>query len=149
MGKMKSVVEELLGLHKLVKELMLSDKRYRDNDALLVNRIQKDELEQQNIDLRYITAYDYFKIRLNKTISSESTILRARRKVNEHIPETRGLSYKSRQSKQVDVIDTVKTIGNEMKIQAKPQFQPKEDCFLCQGTGKYENFPCNACMEQQ
>jgi hypothetical protein len=141
MGKSKSVVEELLGLHKLIKDLMLSDKRYRDNDALLVNRIQKDELEQQNIDLRFISAYDYFKIRLNKTVSSESTILRARRKVNEHFPETRGLSYKSRQAKQVDVIDTVREIGKEMKS------KPKADCFMCQGTGKYENYPCNVCCE--
>lgn len=161
MANKKFNENEFLALHDLVKELLNSDKRYRDSDALLVNRIQKDELEKLYPNFRELTIVDFFRIRLNSLISSEGSITRARRKVNEHFPETRGLSYKKRQSQQVDFIDAVRTIGKKSEEKKINDFnnytslvkshvlnkdEPKEKyCEFCQGTGIYESFPCNAC----
>ena len=64
-----------------VHDLLITDTRYRDDDNLLVNRVQKDELANMGLNPANVTVYDFFRFRLNKQITDEDTITRARRKV--------------------------------------------------------------------
>lgn len=127
-----------------IKNLLLTDARYRDSDTLLVNRVQRDEMFDRNISIETSTIRDFFKLRLDKVITSEDTITRCRRSVQENYPETRGLKYKARQSKQIEVIDNLKENKNLAKKLVIAQ--KTEICDFCQGSGKYESYTCNVCM---
>jgi hypothetical protein len=135
----KEKLSRIKHLTENIKNLLLTDARYRDSDSLLVNRIQRDELMSAGKDVRTLTVYEFFTIRLNKQITSEDTITRLRREVQEYFPETRGLKYKSRQSKQVEVIDDLHKVEDSIKAPLT------QDCFLCQGSGDYESHTCNVC----
>ena len=146
-----------------IHQLLTDDPRYRDSDALLVNRIQRDEIIAQGLDVDTMKLTDFFRIRFDKKISSEDSITRLRREVQEYYPETRGDKYKKRQSKQADVQDDLHDVENEIvKSKLEQQHQhnhqhPKtaiapttvpmitEPCDMCQGTGKYEAFDCTMC----
>ena len=136
-------------LTEKIKDLLLTDARYKDSDTLLVNRVQRDEMVAKNISIETSTIRDFFMLRLNKVITSEDTITRCRRAVQEYYPETRGLKYKARQSKQVEVIDNLKENKNLAKklttLHKLVIAQKTEVCDFCQGSGKYESYPCNVC----
>jgi DnaJ-class molecular chaperone len=100
----------------------------------------------RNISIETSTIRDFFKLRLDKVITSEDTITRCRRAVQEYYPETRGLKYKARQSKQIEVIDNLKENKNLAKKLVISQ--KTEVCDFCQGSGKYESYTCNVCMGQ-
>jgi len=124
-----------------IKDLLTTDPRYRDSDALLVNRIQRDEMIACELPVNTMTLNDFFRIRMERKISSEDSITRLRREVQEYFPETRGDKYKKRQSKQSDVQEDLHEIENEIN-----SGNIKGYCDHCQGTGKYENYPCNVCQ---
>ena len=105
--------KQIKDLHEIVKDLLLQDIRYRNNDSLLVNRIQKTELESLGYSIDRLSVLSFFKMKAEGIITSESSITRARRKVNEHYPETRGASYKRRQQQQVEVIEEIRSIHND------------------------------------
>jgi DnaJ-class molecular chaperone len=63
--------------------------------------------------------------------------------VQEYFPETRGDNYKKRQSKQADVQEDLHSVEDAI---LNKQIG-KEFCDHCQGTGKYENYPCNVCQQ--
>lgn len=125
-----------------IKDLLTTDPRYRDSDALLVNRIQRDEMIACELPVNTMTLNDFFRIRMEKKISSEDSITRLRREVQEYFPETRGDNYKKRQSKQADVQEDLHSVEDAI---LNKQIG-KEFCDHCQGTGKYENYPCNVCQ---
>jgi hypothetical protein len=135
---------KLTELTAKIKQLLLNDKRYRENDALLVNRIQRDEMIALNLDVNTMSLNDFFRIRIDKKISSEDSITRLRREVQEYFPETRGDNYKKRQSKQVDVQGDLHEVENEIKSGKLKQW-----CDHCQGSGVYESHPCNVCNPQE
>ena len=140
---------KLKELTSKIKDLLTIDPRYRDNDALLINRIQRDEMIASGLDVGPMSLNDFFHIRLEKKVSSEDSITRLRREVQEYYPETRGDKYKQRQSKQVDVVDDLHEVENDInsKKAAISSSAPTlvEKCDHCQGTGKYEAYPCNVC----
>lgn len=107
-------------LTEIIKFLLTKEARYRDDDNLLINRIQKDELFRLGYDVKKLTTYDFFVLRLQKQISSEETIISIRKEVNEYYPET----------------------ISEKKTEPPPI---EQDCFLCQGSGTYESHTCNVC----
>lgn len=99
--------KKIKDLHDIVKGLLHQDSRYRDNDSLLVNRIQKQEIEEMGKNISTMNVLDFFKLKAEGRITEDDSITRARRRVNEYYPETRGTSYKRRQQKQLGVIDDV------------------------------------------
>lgn len=141
--------EKVRELTATIRQLLLTDPRYRDNDGLLVNRIQRDEIIALNLDANTMTLNEFFRIRMEKKIPSEDTITRLRREVQEYYPETRGDNYKKRQSKQIDVRDDLHDVENEIvsKQAQEPAGAPlsTEDCEYCQGSGKINGFRCNMC----
>jgi len=139
-----------------VKELLITDVRYRENDALLVNRIQRDEMIYSGLNVDGMTLNDFFRIRLQKRVSSGDSITRIRREVQEYYAETRGDNYKKRQSKQVDVVGDLHEVEDDINRKKAAEYNKKntpisstptivEECELCQGAGEYEGFPCNVC----
>lgn len=113
-------------LSKKIKELLISDARFRDNDALLINRIQRSEaaiyghISEMNIN-------DFFMLRIEGKVSSEYDIVCLRKEIQDKFPETR---------KEVHV----------EKTQGAPILDQEDDfCEHCQGTKVYESFPCNMC----
>jgi hypothetical protein len=146
---------KLKELTSKIKLLLTDETRYRDNDPLLVNRIQRDEMIEKGMDVNTMTLNDFFRVRIERRISSEDSITRLRREVQEYYPETRGINYKGRQSKQGDVQDDLRDIEDEfssdiVKTQVKAQTLTgapmiTDQCDLCQGSGKYESYPCNVC----
>jgi hypothetical protein len=142
--------EKLKELTATIKNLLITDVRYQENDALLLNRIQRDEMIASGLDVNAMSLNDFFRIRLDKRVSSGESITRIRREVQEYYPETRGDNYKKRQSKQADVISDLHEVENHIvdgMLQNKDKGAPviAEPCDLCQGSGKYESFPCNVC----
>lgn len=143
----KEKLQIMQHLTEKIKDLLLTDARYRDSDTLLINRVQRDELVSKNISIETATIRDFFKLRLDKVITSEDSITRCRRAVQEYYPETRGLKYKARQTKQIEVIDNLKE--NKKKATTailNKTIEKTEFCDFCQGSGKYESYPCNVCM---
>ena len=106
--------EKLKELTNKIKELLATDVRYRENDALLVNRMQRDEMISQGFDVNVMSLNDFFRIRLEKKVSSGDSITRIRREVQEYYPETRGDNYKKRQSKQIDVQSDLHEVENHI-----------------------------------
>lgn len=140
----KDRVAKIKRLTDNIKALLLDDPRYRDSDSLLVNRVQRDELLLAGKDVKTLTVYEFFSIRMNKQITSEDTITRLRREVQEYFPETRGEKYKTRQSKQVDVIGDLHKVEDSINAKKAAPVET-QDCYLCQGSGEYEAYPCNVC----
>ncbi len=98
-----------------IHKLLAADPKYRDDDNLLMNRVQHDEIVAMGKDPKAIPIFDFFRFRIQNLITDEDTITRLRRKVQEEHPETRGERYKKRQSKQAEVQDDIRNLGEHMK----------------------------------
>lgn len=98
-----------------VKELLESDKKYRDNDRVLVVRFWWNELRQMKLDGKKISAEKFFNLFIKGLFSSDDLICRSRRKVNEIHPDTIGLSYKPRQQKESRIKHELKKIREKVK----------------------------------
>lgn len=86
---------------------------FRDDDRKLVARFQCDELAEQGINVKKISAYEFFKIYVSGgKITSADIITRARRKAQEDCEELRGKSWKERHNEDDDVRDAV--VNNEI-----------------------------------
>lgn len=97
-----------------IHKLLASDPKYRDDDNLLMNRVQYDEIISMGLDPKQVPVYDFFRFRIKNLITDEDTITRLRRKVQEEHPETRGEKYKKRQAKQAEVQDDLRDLGSHM-----------------------------------
>lgn len=135
-----------------IKTLLTTDTRYRDSDSLLVNRIQRDEMIEKGYEVNGMSLNDFFRIRVENKVSSEDSITRLRREVQEYYPETRGHKYKGRQSKQGEVQDDLRDIESQISSNAIPTIPnlagaplSVDECSHCQGSGKYESYQCNVC----
>ncbi len=145
--------EKLKELTTKIKDLLSLDQRYRENDALLVNRIQRDEMINSGLDVNTMSLNDFFRIRIEKRVSSGESITRIRREVQEYYAETRGDNYKKRQSKQVDVMSDLHDVEDDINDKKKKEVSAiisstptiTEECEHCQGSGKYESYECNVC----
>lgn len=86
-------VKKLKGIKKAVFEKLMSNQTNRDNDEKLVWNIWNSELRVLGYDMKLMTAYELGQLAINGSLSSSASIRRARRKLNEELPETRGKSY--------------------------------------------------------
>ena len=60
-----------------IKEILTSDVRFRDNDALLINKIQREEITQHS-NINEISINDFFLFRSQGKVSSEDDIVAVR-----------------------------------------------------------------------
>jgi len=95
---------------KKVKAMLEADPKYRDSDEFLVTKFWRDEMVAMGIDIRIQVTIDFYLMYRQKKFTTESSILRARRKVSEHYPLLRGLSYKPKKKKVKEVQAEIKTL---------------------------------------
>ena len=93
---------ELTSNYAKVKELLASDKKYRDNDNALWSRFVANHLGGLEI-IKAMSAYELLWMMTENKLPSFESVSRIRRKVQEDCPELRGDSYQAKQEKQSEV----------------------------------------------
>jgi hypothetical protein len=86
-----------------VKHILLTKRHCRDNDVYLIYEIWAKELAKYNMDIKNMHLMPTLKMWSRKEISHPSAIMRARRKVQEDHPETRGSVWEERHKQQTQV----------------------------------------------
>ena len=108
--------KEITDTFNKVKHLLETDKKYRDNDRILIVRFWNDELKMLRMECKKITALDFFMVFMDEDkITSSDYITRARRKVNQLHADTIGKSYKPRMEKEGKMKDDLAKIGKKKK----------------------------------
>ena len=90
-------------LQDKIKHILLTKRHCRDDDVYLIYKIWGNELSKLNLDIRNMHLVPTLKMWANKQISHPSGIMRARRKVQEEYPETRGQVWEERHKQQKQV----------------------------------------------
>lgn len=90
-------VAEMKGIKKHVYLLITNHEKARNSDEWLESAIWADEVKRMQKSVRTMSAFDFLKLQIDGKLTSSSSIRRARRKLNEELPETRGESYNNRQ----------------------------------------------------
>ena len=89
-----------------VKEMVISllnnQPHLRDNDERLIATFQMYEIGGKE-KLQTISAFEFLKMIIDKKLTSGSTISRARRKIQETMPETRGINYEKRKKREKEI----------------------------------------------
>jgi len=94
-----------------VKSMLESKEKYRDNDQRLVVAFQWEELVRMGKTPSNMSAMEYMTMLMEGHLTASDTITRARRKCNQHHEHTRGESYNSRQKKQEEVKQVLRSIA--------------------------------------
>ena len=86
-----------------IKHILLTKRHCRDNDVYLIYEIWAEELAKYNMNIKNMHLVPTLQMWSRKEISHPSAIMRARRKVQEEYPDTRGSVYEERhkQTKQI------------------------------------------------
>lgn len=100
---------KILGIKETVKNILTIFPATRDNDELLTILIWKEN--------KYKYCTDFFEAYINKQIPSPDAITRARRKLQEEIPELRGKYFNIRQEHSFKVKDEIRHFFNPEKKQ--------------------------------
>ena len=86
-----------------IKDILLSKTHCRDSDVYLIYEIWKNELAEYNLNIKNMHLVPVLKMWEKREISHPSAIMRARRKVQEDNPETRGSKWEERHKQQKQV----------------------------------------------
>lgn len=105
MGK----TEEIKNVQQHVMQLLIKYAHLRDDQHKLTANIWAIELTRSGYTPHMISGFDFLKLYSEGKISSEETIARARRKVQEEHPHLRGIKYEERKAEEER---TRKTINN-------------------------------------
>ena len=95
----------------IVKKLLAESPRYRDNDKLLIVRIWWEEMKSKGIDPEKATARQLMDLMVDDRVTQPDTIKRARRKVQEHFPNLRGIIRTHRMQKQNKVKESIRNLN--------------------------------------
>lgn len=93
-----------------VESLLLKHPILRDDENRLCATYWNIQLKSYGLALESMTALDFLKMMSEKKLTPESTITRARRKVNQDNEETRGKSYKGRKEKEIEYRQEINNI---------------------------------------
>ena len=94
-----------------VKHLLAESPRYRDNDQLLVARIWWEEMTAIGINPNVASAKQLMDLMVDNRLTQPDTIKRARRKVQEHFPNLRGIIRTHRMQKQDKVKENIRNLN--------------------------------------
>ena len=98
-----------INMQDKVKDLLIKYRNTRDCDPYLLYYIWKSEVDgldydsNRPVDIDNLPLTTFLRLWKDKKISHPSAIMRARRKVQEKHPETRGKLWEERHNKQKDV----------------------------------------------
>lgn len=94
-------MSKLITTYDRVYGYLKEAQKYRDDDKLLVARFWYDEMKAAGIKMDAAVDPVYvIRMYVDGKMTNHDTITRARRKVQEEVPEFRGASYAKRQGKQ-------------------------------------------------
>lgn len=99
----------ITSVFKKVKVLLEQDKKYQNNDEHLVAKFWWLEMAAMGI-AEGVSAKAFFHLYKDGRFTSADVITRARRKVNEEYPHTRGLAYHPRKKNQQAIKDEIRTL---------------------------------------
>ncbi len=99
-------------LYTKVKHLLAETPRYRDNDKLLVARIWWEEMQSKGINPETATARQLMDLMVDNRLTKYDSILRARRKVQEHFPNLRGIIRTHRLQKQNKIKENIRNLNH-------------------------------------
>ena len=85
----------------------------RDSDEKLLSNYWVNELRARGIDPSKISAFELLKIIADGKMTNPQSIFRARRKIQENVPELRGKNYKERKKKEEEVKEEIRTFDND------------------------------------
>tara|TARA_R100000808_G_scaffold5823_1_gene17580 strand:+ start:19580 stop:19900 length:321 start_codon:yes stop_codon:yes gene_type:complete len=87
-------------LKKLVKSIIISNNIAKDNDIFLAFKVYESlDKDFKPPNKKPMTVVDFFTKLHKGSLPSYDSIIRVRRYLNQHYPDTRGTSYLARQSK--------------------------------------------------
>lgn len=94
------VIATLKGIKKVVYDRLINNERDRNNDEVLCGNIWYYELKSLGYDMEKMSAMEFMRLKINGSLTQESSIKRERRLLNQNYPETRGLSYNNRKNEE-------------------------------------------------
>ena len=89
------IVEKMKNIKQEIKNLLLQDKRYRDDDSLLVCRYYYNKCGGEEV-FKTMSAINLLNLLASKSLPFPDTITRVRRKLQEQFPELRGDKWAER-----------------------------------------------------
>jgi len=102
-----NVVSKIKTVKEKVVSYLFSDKRYKENDNMLVARWWNDEVIRSGYDPKEITAYQFFTIYAKGEITQASIIERSRRLAQVEFPELRGDKWEERHREEKNVREEI------------------------------------------
>lgn len=103
-------MKDIRTIKEIVENVLNTYPETKDNDALLVIKTWEIELKANyTTNIENISLNQFFKVYLEGKVSNHESITRARRKLQEAIPELRGANYNLRHNFTEEVIHQVKT----------------------------------------
>jgi hypothetical protein len=107
-GQKKSTfVEKIMTVRGKVEHCLKSDPTLADDDERLVSNIWHLEALKLGKNPMTMTASDFLKLYAEKQFTSADVITRARRKVEEDMPDLRGETWEKRQGLEVNVREQI------------------------------------------
>lgn len=103
MGK----TEEIRTMAQRVTALLIKYPHLRDDQHKLAANIWAVELSKMGYEAYKISGFDFLKLYSQGKVSSEETIARARRKVQEENPHLRGVKYEERKAEEEKTRQTI------------------------------------------
>jgi hypothetical protein len=100
--------EEIKNMYDVVLELLETDPKYRDNDAMLVAKVWSIQIGGHDA-LRETSAFDFLcEYVLEDTfLVSHESVTRARRKIQENLKRLRGDKWEKRHRESESVVDVI------------------------------------------
>ena len=91
------IVDKMKKIKQDIKNLLIQDKRYRDDDALLVCRFYYNKCGGEEA-FKTMSAINLLNLLAKKSLPFPDSITRVRRKLQEQEPELRGEKWEERHS---------------------------------------------------
>lgn len=102
-----SKIEEIKTVQAHVHALLMKYPHLRDSQHKLAANIWAVEVARLGYKAHLISGFDILKLYSEGKLSSEETIARARRKVQEEHPHLRGVKYDERKAEEESVRQTI------------------------------------------
>lgn len=100
--------QEIKNMYDVVMELLETESKYRDNDAMLVAKVWSIQLGGYD-KLKDTSTFDFLceYVREDTFLVSHESVTRARRKIQENIKHLRGDKWEKRHGESESVIDVI------------------------------------------
>ena len=106
---MSDIINSIKDTKEFVLSLLLRYPNLRDNDNKLIATYHLYEIGGKE-KFQTISGYEYSKMVIDGKLTNPSNISRARRKLQETVPETRGEQYEKRKLKAKEVRNKIKDL---------------------------------------